>query len=363
MAVLTLPQQPGLSSVRAKATVFEDPRSRALLRRVEQIAPSDATVLVVGETGTGKEIVARHIHALSRRAGRPFVAVNCGALSESLIESDLFGHEKGAFTGAAFSRAGWFEAARGGTLFLDEIGDLSLAAQVKLLRVLQEHEIVRVGSNQPVAVDVRLVAATNVNLEDAVADGRFREDLFYRIAVAKVEIPPLRARPGDILPLARHFLHSYAQRAANGNGVPAITTATERALLDHAWTGNIRELENAMHHALLICRDGRIAPDDLPLIKMASRRSPGAGASVVAVRSVDAVPDTRAALREALVSLYKEGAPKLWQELERTIVLTAFEHSRQNQLRTARLLGVTRNVVRARLRQFGALAAADKTRA
>ena len=146
MAVLTLPHQAGLSPVRAKATVFEDPRSRALLSRVEQIAPSDATMLVVGETGTGKEIVARHIHALSRRAGQPFVAVNCGALSESLIESELFGHEKGAFTGAAFSRAGWFEAARGGTLFLDEIGDLSLAAQVKLLRVLQEHEVVRVGS-------------------------------------------------------------------------------------------------------------------------------------------------------------------------------------------------------------------------
>ena len=217
MPILTLPQGEKLSlSVRAKALVFEDGKSRALLGRIQQVAPSNATVLIAGETGTGKEIVARHIHDLSNRSNRPFVAVNCGAFSESLIESDLFGHEKGAFTGAASGKAGWFEAADGGTLFLDEIGDLPLGAQVKLLRVLQEQEVVRLGSRTPIPVDVRLIAATNVRLEEAVAAGHFREDLFYRLAVAKVAVAPLRERPGDILPLARYFLNVYAGKLGTG---------------------------------------------------------------------------------------------------------------------------------------------------
>ena len=197
MPLLTLPHPDARAlTVRAKALVFEDPRSRELLRRIEQIAPSAATVLIMGETGTGKEIVARHIHDLSARAGQAFVAVNCGAFSETLVESELFGHERGAFTGAVAPKPGWFEAAHGGTLFLDEIGDLPAAVQVKLLRVLQEREVVRLGSRQPIAIDVRLVAATNVALEQAVAAGRFREDLYYRLRVAVVPIPPLRERPG-----------------------------------------------------------------------------------------------------------------------------------------------------------------------
>ncbi|MEF0848148.1 sigma-54 factor interaction domain-containing protein, partial [Pseudomonas aeruginosa] len=161
--------------------VFNDPRSRELLERIERLAPSEANALVIGETGTGKELVARHIHALSGRSGGPFVAVNCGAFAESLVESELFGHEKGAFTGALQSKAGWFEAANGGTLFLDEIGDLPPSIQVKLLRVLQEREVVRLGSRRPIPIDVRLVAATNVDLADAVVAGHFREDLFYRL--------------------------------------------------------------------------------------------------------------------------------------------------------------------------------------
>ena len=213
MTILTLPNVEGRSlTVRAKALVFEDERSRALLRRLEQVAPSHATVLVIGETGTGKEIVARHIHELSPRARGPFVAVNCGAFSETLVESELFGHEKGAFTGAVGTKPGWFEAADGGTLFLDEIGDLPAAVQVKLLRVLQEREVVRVGSRQPIPIDVRLVAATNVKLEQAVAEGRFREDLYYRLRVAVLELPSLRERPGDILPLAGFFLQQYRHR-------------------------------------------------------------------------------------------------------------------------------------------------------
>jgi alkylation response protein AidB-like acyl-CoA dehydrogenase len=199
MPVLTLPNADGLSlSVRAKALVFEDPLSCALLERIRQIAPSDATALVVGETGTGKEIVARHLHELSARRSRPFVAVNCGALSETLVESELFGHERGAFTGAVASKRGWFESDEGGTLFLDEIGDLPASTQVKLLRVLQEREVVRVGARVPIPIDVRLVAATNVELEKAVHAGKFREDLYYRLNVAVLSLPALRDRPGDV---------------------------------------------------------------------------------------------------------------------------------------------------------------------
>src|SRR3954468_1966289 len=262
MAVLTLPNADRLPlSVRAKALVFEDARSRALLQRIRQVAPSQATVLITGETGTGKEIVARHLHELSRRANQPFVAVNCGAFSENLAEAELFGHERGAFTGAQTSKAGWFETAHGGTLFLDEIGDLSLPLQVKLLRVLQEGEVVRVGSRQPIPIDVRLVAATNIDLRQAMAAGHFREDLFYRLNVTMLEIPPLRDRPADIMPLAEHFLLHYVRRL--GIDGARFTPGAERRLLEHAWPGNIRELENAIHHALLVCKAGEIEAEDL----------------------------------------------------------------------------------------------------
>jgi transcriptional regulator with PAS, ATPase and Fis domain len=181
MQLLTLPPSPALAtSIRATAQVFEDPKSKALLAHLQQVAPSDASVLIIGETGTGKELVARHIHNLSARKNRPFVAVNCGAFSESLVEAELFGHEKGAFTGAVGAKAGWFEEANGGTLFLDEIGDLPMPIQVKLLRVLQEREVVRLGSRKSTPIDVRVLAATNVQLERAINAGHFREDLNYR---------------------------------------------------------------------------------------------------------------------------------------------------------------------------------------
>jgi sigma-54 dependent transcriptional regulator len=360
MPVLTLPRlEASALSVRAKAMVFEDPKSRALLSRIQQVAPSNASVLVVGETGTGKEIVARHIHELSHRAGRPFVAVNCGAFSESLIESDLFGHEKGAFTGAFGSKPGWFEAAHEGTLFLDEIGDLPLGAQVKLLRVLQEREIVRLGSRQAIPVDVRLIVATNVNLEEAVAAGHFREDLFYRLAVAKVAVDALRERLGDILPLARYFLELYANRLRPDarTAAPVLTAEAERCLLEHPWMGNIRELENAIHHALLVCQAGKITPADLPLITMPRRRiaTPQLTADAPSAERV-AVEEPRALLKSALASLYDESPANLWVELEEIVMETAFEYSQHNQLQTARLLGISRNVVRARLLQFGIIA-------
>ena len=271
MQLLTLPPSPALAtSIRATAQVFEDPKSQALLDHIQQVAPSEASVLIIGETGTGKELVARHIHNLSARRNRPFVAVNCGAFSESLVEAELFGHEKGAFTGALSAKAGWFEEADGGTLFLDEIGDLPMAIQVKLLRVLQEREVVRLGSRKSIPIDVRVLAATNVQLEKAINAGHFREDLYYRLDVVSLELSPLRERPGDILPLTRHFIEAYSQRL--GYGPITISREAEHKLKSYSWPGNIRELENVIHHTLLICRNGVIERDDLRLSNMRIER-------------------------------------------------------------------------------------------
>ncbi|HTV19922.1 MAG TPA: aliphatic sulfonate ABC transporter substrate-binding protein [Polyangiaceae bacterium] len=342
MPVLTLPNADHLPlSVRAKALVFEDPLSRALLARIHRVAPSQATVLITGETGTGKEIVARHLHDSSQRRDKPFAAVNCGAFSESLAEAELFGHERGAFTGAQTSKAGWFETAHGGTLFLDEIGDLSLPLQVKLLRVLQEGEVVRVGSRQPIPIDVRLVAATNVDLRQAMSAGHFREDLFYRLNVTMLELPPLRERPGDIMPLARHFLEGYVRRL--GVGAAQLSPGAERRLLDHAWPGNIRELENAIHHALLVCKAGEIQADDLGLMP----------AALAVSRKPIATPQVENRLDAALAELFEQNLPNLHEHVESALIRGAYRYCHNNQLQTARLLGVSRNVVRARLIQFG----------
>src|SRR5271166_1098643 len=269
-ALLSFPGPPVVPlSPRASALVFEDVKSKALLERMHLIGPSTANVLVTGETGTGKELIARHVHRLSARAEGPFVAGNCGAFSDGLVESELFGHERGSFTGATVARAGWFEAARGGTLFLDEIGDLPFSMQVKLLRVLQERQVVRLGSRSTVAIDVRVVAATNVNLEEAVAAGRFREDLYYRLQVATIHIPPLRERLNDIVPLAQYFLRIYGERLGLKNPILS-ADATEILINQHSWPGNIRELENVIHHALLVCRENVVRPEDLHLSSLRS---------------------------------------------------------------------------------------------
>ncbi len=236
LRILSVPNPQSLAlSVRASCLVFEDAKSKALLTRVEQIAPSEATALIIGETGTGKELIARHLHSLSSRSAGPFVAISCAAFSESLAESELFGHERGAFTGAITDKAGWFETAHSGTLFLDEIGDLPFPIQVKLLRVIQEREVVRVGSRQSIPIDVRLIAATHVDLEEAVAAGRFREDLFYRLNVARFHLPPLRERRGDILPLAQHFLEIYGPRLGYQDATLAPQAAQQ--LFEYPWPG------------------------------------------------------------------------------------------------------------------------------
>ena len=343
MTLLTLPGASSLAlSVRAKALVFEDPKSLALLESVREIAPRSQTVLITGETGTGRELVARHLHELSARAGRPFLAVNCSGFSLSLAESELFGHAKGAVDGATSARAGWLEAAHGGTLFLDEIGDLSPKLQQKLLRVLSVGELVRVGAERPTPVDVRVIAATNVDLRQAVAAGRFSRELLHALSGATLEVAPLRERAGDILPLARHFLEFYRQKL--DLQPTALGAEAAERLLEHSWPGNIRELENAMHHALLLCHGSQITPADLRLSALTSRSSSSE------VPSADGVV---ASLESALLDLFEQDLPNLFEHIEQRVLSAAYRHCERNQLRTARLLGISRNVVRARLIRFG----------
>jgi sigma-54-specific transcriptional regulator len=364
--LLTLPQDPALAlSIRAKALLFHDPRSIALLRHVERVARSEATVLITGETGTGKELVARHIHKESGRAG-PFVAVNCGAFSENLVDAELFGHEAGAFTGAHRARAGWFEAANGGTLFLDEIGDLSLNLQVRLLRVLQERQVVRLGSTRPIGIDVRLVAATNVDLAEAVQAQHFRADLYYRLRVANVALPPLRERPGDILPLVEHFIGVYGAKMGLENVV--ISPEARAALLAYPWPGNIRELENAIHHALIICRGGTIQAGDIrlaaPLLVHglpgdpdATLRQPNAAAFESA--RVAAPQDPMESLRALIASLLARREPDLLARVEAAVVQAAFAATGENQVRSAAVLGVSRNSFRTLLKRHGLMGGAE----
>jgi len=347
--LLTYPDAPGSSlSIRAKALSFHDAKSLALLERVERLARTDATVLVIGETGTGKELIARHLHQESGRKG-PFLAVNCGAFSESLIDAELFGHEAGAYTGATQARPGWFEAANGGTLFLDEMGDLPMAQQVKLLRVLQERHVTRLGSRRAVPLDVRLVAATNIDLRKAVEAQRFRADLYFRISVATVELPPLRERPGDIVPLAQHFIAVYGPRLGLGDATLDVDAVD--ALEAYGWPGNIRELENVVHCALIVCRDGVIRVSDL-------------GSAAHPIESYDPGRDTRAVrdpprlqaqLQALLRRLLVDATPNLYETVEALLVREAYAHCSNNQVHSARALGLTRNTLRTLLKRHGLL--------
>ena len=240
--------------------IASSPMMMSVCDTIQKVAPTAATVLINGESGTGKEVIARTIHRNSTRAKRPWVAVNCAAIPENLLESEMFGHVKGSFTGAVSDKEGLFEAANGGTLFLDEISSMPLILQGKLLRVLQEKEIRRVGGTKSIPVDVRVIAASNANLEEAVVKGAFRSDLYYRFAVITIDIPPLRKRPDDIIPLARHFI-----RAERGNAAaPEISADAAKALVAYDWPGNVRELENAIKHALTFYHGGKITCELLP---------------------------------------------------------------------------------------------------
>ena len=337
---------------RARAFIFSDPRSRALVPLIEKTAPSEANILVIGETGTGKELVARYVHSLSGRAQRPFLAVNCGAFSDSLIEGELFGYEKGAYTGAHAARAGWFEAANGGTLFLDELGDLPLTLQVKLLRVLQEREVVRLGSRTPIPLDVRVIAATNVDLRHAVAIGAFRADLFYRLQVVTLPLLPLRERRADILPLARHFLQVYGDKIQPQR--LDLSSNAEEMLYRYDWPGNIRELENAIYRATLVCEDGVIQIDDLglaagdaaPHVAPSGLEDDQAGTAV-------APTDLEGIIRPLVAKLLDGGHEALLDRLVSAVVTETFSLFGSNQIKTAAALGVTRNVVRTHLKNYG----------
>ncbi|MBB5191642.1 DNA-binding NtrC family response regulator [Silvimonas terrae] len=351
--IYTLPSDPAKAE-RAKAVVFSDPASRALFSRLEKVAPSEAPILIMGETGTGKEILARRLHESSGRSG-PFVAVNCGAINETLAESEFFGHEAGAFTGALRQREGYFEAARGGTLFLDEIGELPLILQTRLLRVLQEKEVVRVGARKPVPIDVRVVAATNVDLQAAVQAGQFRRDLYYRINLITLPVAPLRERTGDILPLAEHFLERYALR--QGQPTPELGPDIRQALLRHPWPGNIRELENVMHAALLLAHQGDIRPEHLLLDPDLTPISHSVPTPAVEAGMVE--PDEL--INHALTRLLAEATPDLFSRLERQIVRTALTTHRFNQVRTAQALGISRHALRTLMKRHGWLDGAQST--
>ncbi len=324
----------------ARKLIVIDPLSQSLLSGLERLAPSDAAILICGETGTGKELVARYIHDRSGRQG-PFIAVNCGAFSEQLIEAELFGHEAGAFTGAQHARAGWFEAANGGTLLLDEIGDLPLAMQVKLLRVLQERQVVRLGSRRAIPINVRVLAATNIDLETAAAAQKFRRDLYYRLSVAPIRLAPLRERPNDIMPLVQHFVTLYGDALSQDRVV--VSAAAERLLLGHSWPGNVRELENVIHTGLLKCNDGVLNPSDLTI----PRASPGVyGGQAEAADPITAI---EAGIRRLLAT----NRTGIYEAVERLLLGVAFEHCGRNQVWTAKRLGITRNIARAQLKRFG----------
>lgn len=297
------------------------PAMEEVLDQVRQVADSRANVLVEGESGTGKEMVARAIHGLSSRRQGPFVAVHCAALSPQLLESELFGHEKGAFTGATERRIGRLEQAQGGTLFLDEIGEIDAATQVKLLRALGERAIERVGGNKSIEVDIRLVAATHRNLERLVQEGKFREDLYFRIRVVQIALPPLRERPEDIPILAEHFRQEYARENAKGD--LRISAPAMQILLAYRWPGNVRELRTAIEHGVVLARGREIEPKDLP----------------VSVRE-----GTR--LREAVG--VKPDAVSL-EELERQAIELALQKTNQNITESAKLLGISRRTLHRKL--------------
>jgi two-component system, response regulator FlrC len=311
----------------SSAVIWRDPATEKMLRLAEQVAPADASILLTGESGTGKEVVARFVHRKSRRAGHNFITVNCAAIPENLLESELFGHEKGAFTGAVARRIGKFEEATGGTLLLDEISEMHPRLQAKLLRAIQEREIDRVGGTQPIRIDIRLIATSNRDLEEEVRKGGFREDLYFRLNVVNLRIPPLRERPQDIEPLAEHFAKKYA--AANGVEYRGITATLREMLRRHVWRGNVRELENTMHRAVLLSSGGELGPDAVMLSPGKAGEGHGAGTQA------------RAALVGRTVA-----------DVERDLIIETLQHCLGNRTHAATILGISIRTLRNKLQLY-----------
>jgi DNA-binding NtrC family response regulator len=318
--------------------IIRDPAMLSVIAMADQIAGSDASILITGESGVGKEVVARYVHQKSRRASRPFISVNCAAIPENLLESELFGHEKGAFTGAVARRIGKFEEANGGTLLLDEISEMDGRLQAKLLRALQEREIDRVGGGKPVKVDIRILATSNRDLAQAVKDGVFREDLLYRLNVVNLRLPSLRERPGDVLALAEHFVKKYA--TANGVADRPLSGEAKRRLAIHRWPGNVRELENAMHRAVLLSSGPEIEeaairlPDGQPL----STVDPHARA--VQYASFAAESATRNFVGQTVAAM------------EQQLILDTLEHCLGNRTHAANILGISIRTLRNKLKEY-----------
>jgi two-component system response regulator AtoC len=304
-----------------------------LHRMAARVAASDCSVLITGETGVGKDVMARMVHRLSRRSEGPFLAINCAALTESLAESELFGFEKGTFTGAAQTKIGLIEATAGGTLFLDELGDMPLAIQAKLLRVVESREILRIGATRPRPVDVRLVSATNLRLEEEVAEKRFRQDLYFRLNVFTLEVPPLRERLEEIAPLARHFLDGST--ATTGGLPPSLTPDALALLQGHSWPGNIRELRNVIERACVLCDGKTITVADLPI----ERLTP----ALVSSPSSSATGSPSPPASTSLVEI---------KQLERQAIVSALARCAGNQTRAARLLGMPRRTFCKRLKDY-----------
>ncbi|MBI2903398.1 MAG: nitrogen regulation protein NR(I) [Candidatus Methylomirabilis oxyfera] len=324
------------------------PAMQQIFKLVGKVAASDLTVLIRGESGTGKELLARATHYNSRRLARPFVAVNCAAIPRDLLESELFGHEKGAFTGASALRRGKFELAEGGTLFLDEIGDMDLALQAKILRVLQERQFERVGSERPLSADVRVIAATNQDLETAVAQKSFREDLYYRLNVVAINLPPLRERREDIPLLVNHFLHLFAQE--QGGDVKAVSPEALELMLAYDWPGNVRELENAVKRACVLAATSLILPEHLP-----ASLAPPADAVARPGSSFEGMLYRGIGVELQRLKQERDGQiyPHFLVALERPLLQHVLERTSGNQLRAAELLGINRNTLRKKLRELG----------
>ncbi|HEY0647467.1 sigma-54 dependent transcriptional regulator [Phenylobacterium sp.] len=318
--------------------VVRDPSMQQVIQLADQVAASDASILITGESGVGKEVVARYVHQKSRRASRTFISVNCAAIPENLLESELFGHEKGAFTGAVARRIGKFEEANGGTLLLDEISEMDGRLQAKLLRAIQEREIDRVGGAKPVKVDIRILATSNRDLAQAVKDGTFREDLLYRLNVVNLRLPPLRERPGDVIAMAEFFVRKYA--AANAVAEKPLSAEAKRRLAAHRWPGNVRELENAMHRAVLLSVGPEIdenairLPDGQPLAPVdAHARTAQAAASAAEVAARSFVGQTVA-------------------EMEQTLIIETLEHCFGNRTHAANILGISIRTLRNKLKEY-----------
>tara|TARA_R110000868_G_scaffold53744_4_gene168533 strand:+ start:12287 stop:13657 length:1371 start_codon:yes stop_codon:yes gene_type:complete len=316
--------------------ITRDPSMQTVITLADRIAGSDASVLITGESGTGKEVMARHVHAKSKRAGAPFISVNCAAIPENLLESELFGHEKGAFTGAIARRIGKFEEADGGTLLLDEISEMDVRLQAKLLRAIQEREIDRVGGTKPVKINIRILATSNRDLRKAVADGSFREDLLFRLNVVNLALPPLRDRPLDILALSDHFIRKYS--LANQVEPLPLSEASKAHLVAREWTGNVRELENAMHRAVLLATGREISPD---AIRMPDG-SVFAGSGNTAVRQAS---DAANAAQRVMVG-------KTVAEVEQDLILDTLDHCLGNRTHAANILGISIRTLRNKLKLY-----------